>query len=471
MATIRRLPTAGGYFVTCVAAGRRFNLGSNALQSYPTMRTMTRRRKWLVAVAALAGLLLIGFAILVSLMPSSRELAATASEKLSAALGVQTRVGAVNWTLLPSPAVVVEELFIAQPKPITARRITLYPDLGALWDKRIRFNSVLLDGAVIPQLSLRGLGSKAPKNTDPEWALDALPLQRAVFTDVTWISRRGIPVIYAGEADFDPHWRPRTARLERPGFRPRTDLTLTRQGQDDRWTIAINLGGGTANGQASLQTSASGAMKLAGKLRPRDVEVAGTLQAFNRRPAISGKATGETTLSAEGDDVLDLAQSLNTKTPFVMGPSQLLRFDLDKAIRTVGKEHAGQTPLDTVTGLLETQNTPDGMVSYFRSIRATSGSLTAAGDARLFNRQVEAEFAVDLVDGVVGVPLKVSGPTNDIKVSVPGGAVAGAVIGTVLLPGIGTAIGARIGAGIGKLFGSSPATSGTVAKPSTKPSR
>ncbi len=427
---------------------------------------MTRGRRWLVSAAAALAVLLVAALVLISLLPSDEELAADVSAKLGDVLGAEVRMGALHWHLLPSPVVVVEDVVIAQPQPITIKRLTLQPDLTALWGKRIRFRNVALDGAVVPQLSLRGLGRPMTKNTAPSWTVDAVPVERFVFSNVTWISRRGIPVMYAGEADFDPGWRPRTARLYRGDFKPLTDLKLTRQGDEDRWGIALQVGGGTANGEASLQTAASGRMTLSGKLKSREVEVASAVEAFNRRAAISGKASGDTTLLAQADDVLGLAQSLNTKTLFAMGASKLLRFDLDKAVRTVGKDHSGQTPLDSVTGLLETQNTPDGMISYFRDIRAKSGALSASGNARLFNRQIEAEFAVDLVDGLVGVPLKVSGPVSDVKVSVPAGAVAGAVVGTAVLPGIGTAIGARIGATIGKLFGpSSPATSPSVSSP------
>jgi hypothetical protein len=238
-------------------------------------------------------------------------------------------------------------------------------------------------------------------------------------------------------------------------------MALARQGQEDRWDVRIKLGGGTADGAAQLRTDANGLLHLSGKLKPHDVEVSSALEAFNRRAQVAGKASGETTLSANGDSMSALAQSLQTKTPFVMGRSKLLRFDLDKAIKTAGKEHAGQTPLDGVTGKLETQNTADGMVINFSDIHTSSGSLSASGKARLFNRNIDAEFAVDLVEGVVGVPLKVSGPVTNIRVSVPPGAVAGAVVGTAVLPGIGTAIGARIGAAVGKVFGS-----GTEAKKS-----
>ncbi len=419
---------------------------------------MTRGRKWLVGLGASASLLALAAVILVSLLPSDEEIAGTAAARLSDALGAEVRIGAVQWQVFPSPAVMVQDVAIVQPQSITLTSLVLYPDLGALWRKRIKFSEVTVAGAVVPQMSLRGLGAggKSAQGDTLQWTVDPLPLARFVFSDVTWISRRGIPVVYDGEVDFDMNWRPRTAALRRPGVTPPTELLLNRSGDEDRWAVDIKVGGGTVNGQISLQELAGGRLKLSGRLKPDKVEVASALEAFNRRPAVSGRASGDSTLAAEGDTVLDLAQSLNTRTPFVMGSGKLLRFDLDKAVRTVGKDHSGQTPLESVTGLLETQNTPEGMVSYFRDIRATSGALSASGNARLFNRQIEAEFAVDLVDGIVGVPLRVSGPTTDVKVSVPPGAVAGAVVGTAVLPGIGTAIGARIGATLGKMFGPAP---------------
>ncbi len=430
---------------------------ANGLHKIPFM---TRGRKWLVGVAASASVLALALGIFFSLLPSDEEIATTAAAKLSDALGADVRVGAVQWQVFPSPAVMVQDVSIARPQPITLKSLVLYPELGALWRRHVKFSQVTLAGAVVPQMSLRGLGTGRTAQGDTgQWTVDPLPLARFVFSDVTWISRRGIPVIYDGEVDFDMNWRPRTAALRRPGITPPAELVLNRSGDEDRWAVDIKVGDGTVNGQVSLQELVGGRLKLSGRLKPDKVEVSSALEAFNRRPAVSGRASGDSTLSAEGDTLLDLAQSLNTKTPFVMGPGKLLRFDLDKAVRSIGRDYSGQTPLDSVTGLLETQNTPEGMVSYFRDIRAKSGALSASGNARLFNRQIEAEFAVDLVDGIVGVPLKVSGPTTDVKVSVPPGAVAGAVVGTAVLPGIGTAIGARIGATLGKIFGPTPAAS------------
>jgi len=423
---------------------------------------MTRPRKWLLGLGAL--LLLPGAAWLALLhwLPSDEELARRASVELEAKLGIKVRVGALHWRLLPSPAVVVEDAATDQPQPIVVKKLTAYPDVFALWQRRIKVDRADVEGAVVPQLSLHGLGRKSEEN---EAQADELPLARLVFRDVTWISRRGIPVVYEGEVDFDPGWRPRKAELRRPGFKPATDLALTRHGQEDRWAARIHVGGGTADGEIRLELRANGRMRLEGELRPQGVEVESMLAAFNRRSVVAGKASGETTLSANGDTVAELARSLHTRTPFTIGKSTLLRFDLDKAVRTAGKEHAGQTPLDSVTGQLDTQNTAQGMVVSYTNLKATSGSLSASGQAKVANRQIEAEFAVDLVDGIVGVPLTVSGPLDNVKFSVPNSAVAGAVVGTAVLPGVGTAIGARIGATLGKIFSPGPAAPASAPPP------
>jgi hypothetical protein len=429
---------------------------------------MTRKSRWLLALGIIAILAAAAWLAVLRLVPSDEELARRASVELERQLGVKVRVGAVHWRLLPSPAVVMEDAATEQPQPIVIKKMTAYPDVFALAQRRIKIDRADLEGAVVPQLSLHGLGSGREKD---EMASEELPLARFVFRDVTWISRRGIAVVYEGEVDFDPGWRPRKAELRRPGFKPATDLLLTRHGQEDRWAARIHVGGGTADGELRLDFRANGRMHLEGTLQPRGVEVESMMAAFNRRSVVAGNASGETTLSANGDTMGELARSLHTRTPFTIGKSTLLRFDLDKAVRTAGKEHAGQTPLDSITGQLDTQNTPQGMVITYTNLKARSGSLSASGQAKIANRQIEAEFAVDLVDGIVGVPLSVSGPLEDVKFSVPKSAIAGAVVGTAVLPGVGTAIGARIGATLGKIFSPGPASPASAPARAVSPAR
>ena len=447
---------------------------------------MTNQRKWLIGLGVVTLAVVGGGLLAASYIPSDEELAQTAATRLSEALGVMVSIGTVRWQLLPTPVVVVNDINIAQPEPITLKQLSLVPNISALWRHSVRFDRVELDGASVPQKSLRALvssgaalssivasaASTAGADTAPNsLRFDELPLARFIFKNVSWISRSNITAVYEGEIDFDAAWRPRTAQLRRPGAATPADLALTRLGQQDRWTTQINVGGGTANGETQLARQTNGRWSLSGKLQVRNVEVASALQSFNRRSVLSGKAVGETTLAAQGDSVVELAQSLRTKTPFTMGQSKLLRFDLDKAIRTLGKDHAGQTAVDSVTGELDTQNTAQGMVINFKGVKAKSGSLSASGNVRLLNRVIDAEFAVDLVDGIVGVPLKVTGSLGKVNVSVPASALAGAAVGTAVLPVIGTAIGARIGAAIGNLFGTSPPAATQTAPPAQQPKR
>ena len=445
---------------------------------------MNPSRRWLGGLGLALGVCALAAGVLLSLVPSGAELKQRLEAALGEASGVKVSVGAVRWQLRPLPVLVVDDLTTEQPEPVRLKKIRLYPNLSALWQRSFKLDLVELEGAVLPQPSLRGLGrlgssgvpvsgeaasaqatSGSPAVLGPAngWSLDDLPVSRVVFRDVSWISRSGVAVAFDGEASFDAAWRPRTAQLRRPGAQPVFDISLKRQGLQDRWSVLVNAGGGTAHGDFEVQTLAKGRLRLAGQLAPQGIEVASALKALNRDPVIEGRASGSTTLSASGDHAMGLAQSLRTQTSFTMGPSTLLNLDLGKAVRSLGKTYVGQTRLDSVVGQLETQNTPEGMVINLTRIKATSGVLSASGQARLINRQIDAEVSVDLLDGVVGVPLKISGPLDKVTVSAPAGAVAGAVVGTAVLPGVGTAIGARLGAAMGKLLG--PAASPVSAPP------
>ena len=430
---------------------------------------MTRARRWLAVLGVLVSLLALAvFAAVVAVwmwLPDEHQLARDVELELESAIGVRVSVAAVRWQLLPLPAIMLSDVSTEQTPPVTFKKLTLYPKLSALYQRNLSFDLAELDGAVVPQLSLRKLGRGSDGESLPGGlALATIPLERFVFRDVTWITRRGIPVVYDGEVEFDERWRPRTAQLRRPDYQPLTEANLARVGLQDQWRVNIQLGGGTANGDLQLKTTSDGQMRLDGKFKPQAVEVASALAAFNRRPVLAGEATGDTTLSASGASFADFVRSLQTRTTFTMAPATMLRFDMGKAVRSAGKDHTGQTALDSITGAMNTQNTPQGIVVSFKGIKARSGALSASGDATLANRRIDAEFAVDLVDGIVGVPLIITGPTDKLVVSVPNGAVAGAVVGTAVLPVIGTAIGARVGAAIGKLFGAAPAAPASAAR-------
>ncbi|MES2581715.1 MAG: hypothetical protein V4627_03270 [Pseudomonadota bacterium] len=385
-------------------------------------------------------------------LPSGEELAQRLTTVVNDKLGIPVSIGAVHWSLLPTPAITIHDLRTQQAQPVVIGSLRAYPKLHMLLQRKLVLRHIDVMDATIPRNSLHAL--KGKPGAMPEQPEDGVLLEHLAFRNLTWISYSGIATTFDGEIDFDPLWRPRHAALRRPGHTPPFTLTATREAEADRWQIRTVVGGGTAHGHVELKTDKDDAatLHLRGQLAPRGIEVASALATFNRRSPVAGQASGPTELWAEGKSLGQLTRSLHTQTRFTVNPATVLRFDLDKAIRTRGKEHDGQTALQELTGQLDTQNGAEGMRVTVTDIRARAGKFTATGKAMVYHGQIEASGNLDLVEGALGVPITLSGPVQKPKVTVPPGFYAGAAIGTVLLPGIGTAIGARIGGAMGEVF-------------------
>ncbi len=403
-----------------------------------------------IGVAAIAGALALAWHRLV---PSDEEVLQQIVAQAEARLGIEVTIRSAQLKLWPQAELVIEDVATVQPQPIRIRRLVAQASLLPLLRGKVHLEDVLVDGAVLPQLSLHGLRVKPATQVHDA---DAVQLAAMEFRDVVWITRHGIPLEFSGNARFGPGWHLRDAEVVRPGVRPVTRMALTPLG-DDEWAVDLQLGGGSANGQVTLKTAADGALALSGQLAPRNVDVHSALAGFKRHSALRGKASGQTTLSASGASIGDLARSLHTRTLFTVGSATLLNIDVDKAIRSFGQDRAGQTALLSLGGQMDTQNGPDGMVVRLSGLQAKGQTFSANGQGTIANRRVDGELSVQLAGGLVDVPLKVSGPLAQPQVTVPKGAVAGAAagaaIGTAVLPGIGTAIGVGVGAAVGKLFG------------------
>lgn len=406
---------------------------------------MSRRtHRWAIAAAALAVLCAAAWLGLRAALPSDEELARQLEAAFEQRLGQPLKVGAVRWRLLGSPVVEVLDARAGQEEAITVRRLAVHPQLRPLLRKRLVIDRLEVEGAVVPRNALAALQG-------PD-AQSGIELRSVVFTDVTYTSYSGIPVVYDGEIIFDQDRLPRRVQLSRPGAQPPARLDAVRDGKTGRgadiYRLELQAGGGTAHGQARLLASDSGGMELTGELAPRDVEVQALLQTFHRRSLISGLASGETVLRAEGDTVPALFRSLHTRSALAVRRAKVLRIDVDKAVKSFGKDRAGETPLDSLSGVVETQNTGQGMKTDFTEVKAVAGSYSATGRATLYRRQVEAQGKLDIAGGALGVPFSVQGPTRQPEFRIARGTIAGAAIGTVLLPGIGTVIGAQIGGAI-----------------------
>jgi len=408
-----------------------------------------RAARWaLVVILILAAIAAVLAGAFLRLVPDDEELASRIAAAAGQNLGVKVTVGAAHLRLWPQPEFVLADVATVQPQPIILKRVVARPRLRELLENRLSFRHAEIDGAVMPLLSLHGLhvNPAAPRASVP------VPLERLDFRHLTWITRLGKELEFDGSALFDIGWQPREAELVRPGVQPAFRLTLERQ-ETDHWHIRSQLGGGIADGQVALSRGKDGRLQLSGQLAPTNVEVASALDAFKSHSAVRGKASGKTQLSAGGENVAQLAGSLHTRTSFSMESATLLHIDVDKAIRSFGKDFAGETRLHGLTGQMDTQNTPDGLVVRYSSLQAKGDTFSAKGEGTVANRRIDGEASVDLVGGLVGVPLKVSGPLGHAHVSVErtavAGEAAGAVAGTAVLPGIGTAVGAALGKVLG----------------------
>ena len=404
---------------------------------------MKRRQKWALGLGIPAAVLVAVSLAVVWWLPTDEELAARLTVEAEERLGVRVTIGSAHWELLPRPVVVVTDFRTRQSKPLVIGQLTAHIKARALLDRKLVFERIDVEDAVLPRNSVR-VFSGAPGASTPD-AGDGVLLERLAFRNLTWISHGGIAVIYDGEIEFDARWRPRHAELRRPGISPPFTLTLKREDDADRWQARIHVGGGTLHGNAALKSAAGGAMRLSGQLTPIDVEVASAMAAFNRRPAVGGKGSGKTVLSAEGKTAGELERSLHTRTVFSVNRATILRFDLEKAISTLGKEHDGQTALQELTGQMDTQSTEEGIRATYTALKARAGKRSVTGEATIYKRQVEASGTLYLADGAIGAPFTVSGPVSKPHASVPPASYAAAVASAAAMTVIGPGAGARIG--------------------------
>ncbi len=416
-----------------------------------------RALRWMLGGLAVAGaLVLAAGAALWWWLPSDEELARRAGDGAGDVLGVPVVVDRLEWHLLPAPRVVLHGVHTEQEAPVSADRIVADARWSDLLRLRLALARLRLEGAAIPQLSLsqfkvRDAGQDGPAGFGP-FTLAEVPLERAEWQGVRWIGRQGRDLAYGGSVDFGPAWRPVQGLLEREGASPPARLAIEREGGEDRWRADVTAGGRTERGELRLQEFGE-RYRVTGSLDFSGVDVVGVMGAFERRSIVSGRASGHTDLIAEGEDPAAAMRALQTRTSFTVARAKLLTFDLEAAIRSAGSDKGGTTQLDSLTGIVRTEADSGGTIVRYSDLKATSGVLTATGDAVVQNQRVSGHVAVDLVDGIVGVPLEFGGTVKDPTLSLPPAALAGAAVGTVVAPGVGTALGARIGETVRRIFG------------------
>jgi uncharacterized protein involved in outer membrane biogenesis len=412
---------------------------------------MRRATRWTLAVAGFfAATGVAAVVAYVYLVPNDQELASRLAAEAGAQLGVKVSIRTAHLQLWPRPQLVIEDAATVQPDPIDVRRLIATPRVSQLWHRRVVFENVQVIGARVPQLSLHGLRAQPARRTP------AVPVETMQFEDLTWVTRYAKEWQFRGSVRFGPSWRPQTLQLVRSGVQPPVEFHAILDGTD-QWKIRWLMGGGVAEGRVNLHGGPGGTGQLSGELEFQDIEVFSALDAFKGHSAVRGRANGKTQISASGRGLGELALSLHTRTTFTMPQATLLHVDVDKAVRTFGQDHSGQTQLRGLTGQMDTQAGPDGMVVRFTHLDARGDTFTAKAEGEIARRRVHGEGTIDVAGGAVGVPLRLDGPLSKPHVSLEtkgmAGTAVGAAVGTAILPGAGTLAGARVGAAIGNLLG------------------
>ena len=230
---------------------------------------MTRTKRWFTGIAVVAGLVAAALFVAASmLLPSDEKIAAALSARFEENFAIGLKIGSAQRSLWPVPTLVLNDLATAQPRPITAKRVTLRLRVAPLWHREIGFEAVDVESAVFPSASVRAFRGRggadkpedlANKHMPSGWTLASTPVEHLRLRDVGWIDRRDIALVYDGDVTFDANWRPQAAAIQRPGVQPVTQARAERIGSDeDRWRVFIDVGGGTLNGQAKLDSTPAG---------------------------------------------------------------------------------------------------------------------------------------------------------------------------------------------------------------------
>jgi len=397
-------------------------------------------RIWLTPL--LLALVVAALVAAVLAFPGEADLRRRAADEVERRYQVRVDIGRLSWTLWPVPVVLVQDIHTRQPEPIHIGNLRVTPAMGPLLTRgRLALALVQVDGARVPAASLRAFRNPGEQRANtPGAAVRQVRLRR-----LTWVSRTGVELPLAGNIHFDDDDRPARAEFWRPDFVPLGRLLLEREGTADRWAARVDLGGGTAAGTLVLHTRDDG-LFLAGTLDPKDIDLESAAAALNRRTPFGGRVRGLTRVAARGETGGELGSTLRLRTEAVVDDALILRFDVDRALKTLGAERQGRTPLSRLTGVMDLQNTDEGAVIRYEDVVLEGRTFSAEAEGTVFNRTVAATGELRTTGGAVVLPFRLTGPTRDVAVSVPGEVTAGAIAGTLVLPVIGTLAGARLGA-------------------------
>src|SRR5262245_13671008 len=208
-------------------------------------------------------------------------------------------------------------------------------------------------------------------------------------------------------------------------------------------TIEGELYGGTLVGSARADWGKE--LQLAGRAELAGIDLVSMQKALGKPAKLSGRLNADAAFSTHAKTPAELRGALSLDGPFEVLGGAYQGVDLSRAGELAGERRSDDaTTFEELTGRLELR----GERVRLNQLCIRSPKIVAGGNVDIAPDKTlsgKLHIAVAQTGGIVGVPVALSGTTEDPSMRPSKGYLISAAIGTVLLPGIGTSIGATLG--------------------------
>lgn len=430
---------------------------------------MAKPRRWLRRTLAIVAVLLIAAVVAPFLIPLESFLPRVSAEA-STAVGQPVSIAELKLHLLPTPRVAAHGVRIGKHDEVRIDELQIVPELLALLRGERALRLVRAEKVEIKEAALK-IVEKMPKGGAP------VAVRRVVALDVHLQHPALRLPAFNLEADFGENLAIEGIRLESRDGALKVDLDPEGAGKArllvtaSKWRLPLasaplvfdsleasgflagkrlelpkidgRLYGGTLKGLASADWQKL--WQVSGSAQLANVDVAGVQQALGRKAQLTGKLAGSAKFNASARSPDQLAGALALDGPFEIAGGAFRGVDLTKVADLTGsKGEGGVTRFDELRGKLQVR----GKRVRVEELCARSSALVAGGFVEVDpQQQLSGRLGVSVAKtgGFAGVPVALSGTTENPTVRPTKGYTIGAVVGSVILPGVGTALGASAG--------------------------
>lgn len=414
--------------------------------------------------------LAVAFALAVPLLvPMSYfipEITRFASERLAQPVAIED----LTLHLLPTPRIVGHRISVGRKNEILIGELEIVPELHSLIAgprslRLVRASRVAFDESAfaIP----RGM---------PKRHGDPVPVQRLILTTVKLNHSKIDVPLFNVDVRLGERLRVREARFESVDgaltlvVRPGGDDTAALQLSATNWTLPVGaplmfdalaaqgtlkgrqlevtrieaeLYGGRLVGAAHADWGTQ--LQLAGKAHLAGVDLAPVQKALGKPSKLSGRLKADAEFSTNAKTPAELREALTLDGPFEVVGGIYQGVDLSRAHELAGERRLGDaTTFEELKGTLELR----GERVRLNQLCIRSPKIVAGGNVDIAPDKAlsgKLHIAVAQTGGFVGVPVALSGTTDEPTMRPSKGYLLSAAIGTALLPGIGTSIGLTLG--------------------------